>query len=103
MALGLLLFKFIPMQLFGENIRFDASFHITATIFCLYVIWFYIDQNKSWRVPFFVFAMLVLSIVALQRLLVDAHSDVGLLAGLAISVGAIMYSRREYFRDKLKF
>ncbi len=103
MVLGLLLFKLIPMQIFGEDIRFDASAHITITMFCLYVAWFYVDQNKSWRTPFFVFAMVVISIVSLQRLMVNAHSDVGLLAGLMISLGSIAYSQKKYFKDKLKF
>ena len=103
MAIGLLFFKLIPMQIFGEDIRFDASAHITITMFCLYVVWFYIDQNKSWRTPFFVFAMVVISIVSLQRLMVNAHSDIGLLGGLIMSLGSIMWSQKAYFKDKLKF
>lgn len=86
-----------------EDIRFDASAHITITMFCLYFAWFYVDQNKSWRTPFFVFAMVVISIVSLQRLMVNAHNDVGLLAGLMISLAAIAYSQKEYFKDKLRF
>jgi membrane-associated phospholipid phosphatase len=103
MAIGLLFFKMIPMQIFGEDIRFDASFHIVTTVFCLYVIWFYVDQNKSWRTPFFVFSMVIISIVSLQRLMVNAHSDIGLLGGLAISIGSIMWSQWAYFKDKLRF
>ena len=103
MVLGLLLFKLIPMQIFGEDIRFDASAHITITMFCLYVVWFYVDQNRSWRTPFFVFALVVISIVSLQRLMVNAHSDVGLLGGLIISLVAIVYSQKEYFRSKFRF
>lgn len=103
MVLGLLMFKLVPMKIFGEDIRFDASAHITITMFCLYVIWFYVDQNKSWRTPFFVFSLVIISIVSLQRLMVNAHSDVGLLGGLLISSVAIGYSQKKYFKDKLRF
>ncbi len=100
---GLFLFKYIPMQMFGENIKFDASAHIAITMLFLYVIWFYIDQNKSWRTLYFIFALVVLSIVSLQRILVDAHNDIGLLAGLILSVVAIVYSQKKYFKGKFKF
>ncbi len=103
MFIGLFLFKYIPMQVFGQNIKFDASAHITIAMLCLYVIWFYIDQNKSWRTVFFIFALVVISIVSLQRILVDAHNDFGLLAGLVLSIIAIVYSQKKYFRGKFKF
>jgi hypothetical protein len=76
MVLGLLLFKLIPMQIFGEDIRFDASAHITITMFCLYVVWFYVDQNKSWRTPFFVFALVVISASWYTRTVTSVSSAV---------------------------
>lgn len=103
MFIGLFLFKYIPMQIFGEHIKFDASAHITITIFFLYIIWFFIDQNKSWRTVFFIFSFLVLAIVSIQRILVDAHNDFGLLAGLILSVCAIVFSQKRFFKNKFKF
>lgn len=103
MFTGLFLFKFIPMEIFGADIKFDASAHITIAIFVLYIIWFFIDQNKSWRTIFFIFALVVLSIVSVQRILINAHNDIGLLMGLCLSVIAIVYSQKKYFKDKFKF
>lgn len=103
MFVGLILFKLIPMQVFGDDIKFDASAHITITMFALYVVWFFIDQNKSWRTIYFVFSLVVLAIVSIQRILVDAHNDIGLLGGLIVSIAAIIYSQRKYFKNKFKF
>ena len=103
MIFGLFIFKFVPMEIFGRDIKFDASAHITITIFWLYVLWFFVDQNKSWRTIFFILSLVVISIVAIQRILVDAHSDIGLLGGLIISFVAIIYSQPKYFKNKFKF
>lgn len=103
MFIGLLLFKLLPMGIFGKDIRFDASAHITITIFILYIIWFFIDQNKTWRNTFFIFSLVVLSIVSIQRILVDAHNDIGLLLGLCLSLVAIVSSQKKYFKNKFRF
>ena len=103
MILGLLLFKFIPMSLFGRDILFDASMHLTFTIFALYVVWYFIDQNRNWRIPYFVFAVAVVIIVSVQRIFTNAHNDLGLLAGLIVSVVAIIVSRWKYFHNKFEF
>jgi hypothetical protein len=103
MILGLLIFKLVPMEIFGRDIKFDASAHITTTIFCLYVLWFYIDQNKSWRTPYFILSLVIISIVSIQRIMINAHNDIGLLGGLVISFVAIVYSQKKYFKDKFKF
>ncbi|MEN9921220.1 MAG: hypothetical protein RLZZ517_198 [Candidatus Parcubacteria bacterium] len=103
MFFGLILFKLIPMEIFGRDIKFDASAHITISMFVLYVLWFFIDQNKSWRVAYFIFALVVLTVVSVQRILMNAHNDIGLLGGLLLSLIAIMYSQRNYFKDKFKF
>jgi hypothetical protein len=91
------------MQIFGQDIKFDASAHITIAMFALYFIWFFIDQNKSWRTIYFIFSLAVISIISIQRILVDAHNDIGLLAGLLLSLCAIIYSQKKYFKDKFKF
>lgn len=103
MVIGLLLFKYIPMQVFGRDIVFDASAHITITIFGLYFLWFFIDQNKTWRVPYFILSLVIISIVAIQRIMLNAHNDIGLLGGLTISIVAIIHSQQKYFKDKFKF
>lgn len=103
MGLGLLIFKFLPMELFGRQILYDASAHLTITILVLYVIWYFIDQNKSWHIPFFFLAFAVIVIVSIQRIISNAHNDIGLLAGLIVSLIAIIISRWHYFRNKFKF
>jgi membrane-associated phospholipid phosphatase len=103
MFFGLILLKLIPMEIYGKDIKFDASAHITIVMFLLYFIWFFIDQNKSWRTIYFVFSLAVISIVSIQRILVDAHNDIGLLGGLLLSLVAIVYSQRKYFKNKFKF
>lgn len=103
MIVGLFLFKWVPMQIWGDNILFDASAHLTITIFLLYVLWFFVDQNKKFQIPFFLFCVLVLAIVSFQRIKDDAHNDVGLFGGLIISVSAIFYSQFDKFKKKLDF
>lgn len=103
MAILLILFKFIPMQVYGKDILFDASSHITVACFILYFLWFFVDQNKSWRVPFFVFCFIVLAIISLQRILVNAHNDVGLLMGLIISIISILIPQWKSIKNKLDF
>src|SRR3989344_2356053 len=103
MALGLLLFKFVPMSLFGRGILFDASMHLTIAIFILYVVWYFVDQNKNWRAPYFFLSLTVIVIISVQRVLVNAHNDVGLLVGFAISAIAIIISRWRYFQGKFEF
>lgn len=102
-SIGLILFKFIPMAIWGENIVFDASAHISIAIFVLYVLWFFIDQNESWRIIFFIFAFMVLTIISLHRLIVQAHNDIGLLAGLVIGLVAIGASESNYIKGKLQW
>ncbi len=102
-AVGLLLFKYVPMWIWGPAILFDASGHIASAIFALYVAWFFIDQNKQWRVPFFLFAGLVLVVISLQRIVENAHNDIGLLLGLTIGLVAIGVSRWRTVKKRLRF
>lgn len=103
MASGLILFKFIPMHIWGRDILFDASLHLTATIFALYILWYFIDQNKKWRMPFLAISLIIIFVVSTQRIIEYAHNDIGLLLGLAISVFAIAVSRPDYFKGKFDF
>jgi len=103
MACGAILFKFIPAQIFGREILFDASLHLIIAIFALYTGWYFIDQNKSWRIPYFIISSMTIIIISIQRISVNAHNDIGLLAGLFISLFAIYISRLKYFRGRISF
>lgn len=103
MAIGLFFFKIIPMEIYGQNILFDASAHITITMFILYFVWFYIDQNKTWRVPYLIFSLVVLAIVSMHRILVQAHNGTGLILGFLLSVIAIMIPRWSKLKNKFEF
>lgn len=103
MALGLALFKYLPMYLYGENILFDASMHVTLTFFILYILWFFINQNKKLRIPFFIFSATLLIIISIQRIFVRAHDEWGILLGFVISLLAIYISERKSLKEKFEF
>lgn len=103
MAVFLFFLKYLPEKIFGKEILYDASFHITIAFFLLYLFWFFIDQNKDWRVPYFIFSALVIFIIAVQRILVDAHNDLGLLLGVLISIVSIFIAERRTLRNKISF
>ncbi len=103
MIAGLVFLKFIPMEVYGYDILFDASAHFVIVAFVLYAIYFFIDQNKSWRIPYFVFAFVVLGVVSIQRININAHNDIGLLLGLLIVVFSIGISHWMDIRGKIDF
>ena len=103
MAVGIFFLKFIPMQVWGRQILFDASAHITIASFILYSLWFFIDQNTSWRVPFFLLSLLVLTVISFQRIEANAHNDTGLLLGLVISLLSIYIAERKSLNGKFRF
>lgn len=102
-AAGLLLLKYVPMLIWGPDILFDASAHIATAMFVLYVLWFFIDQNQQWRTPFFIFAAMVLIVISLQRLLDNAHNDIGLLLGLGLGVLAVGVSQWPIVKKRIEF
>jgi len=103
MAIGLLIFKFLPMSIYGDAILFDASMHITIASFILYTIYLFIDKNKEWRVPYFIFCLGILTIISLQRIIDNAHNDIGLLMGFLLSVISIMIPNWKEIKDKIEF
>jgi membrane-associated phospholipid phosphatase len=108
MAIGLVLFKYIPMYInylrFGtSDILYDASSHIVWTSWGLYVVWFFIDQKKSWRIPYFIFSGVVLVIMGIERIIVKAHNEVGIMMGLIVAFFAIVIPRWKEFKRGLKF
>ncbi len=103
MVIGLILFKYIPMQIYGKDILFDASSHIVGTSFGLYIIWFFIDQNKSWRIPYFIFSACFLTIIAIQRIIAQKHNEIGIVLGLTISAIAIVIPRWKEIWKRIEF
>jgi len=103
MLIGLFFLKVIPMEMYGDDIMFDASAHITITVFILYVVWFFIDQNKSWRIFYLAFSLVVLTMVSLHRLIIQAHNGTGLIMGFLLSVIAILIPRWNKLKNKFDF
>lgn len=103
MFAGILIFKLLPMTLWGDNILFDASAHIIGACFAIYILWFWIDQNHSWRIPFYIFSALVLFIISVQRIIANAHNDIGLLLGFTIAILSIAFVEKENLKGKIKF
>lgn len=103
MILGLLIFKWFLMSLYGSEILYDASAHLTIAVYIMYIIYYFIDQNKSWRVPFFIFCFMVLTIISLQRIVSNAHNDVGLLMGLIISIISIAIPNWKEVKKRIEF
>ena len=102
MALGLFLFKFIPMEIYGGDILFDAYMHITIACFILYALYLFI-KDKAWRIPYFIFALAVLVVISIQRIIGNRHNDIGLLIGMIISILAIIIPRWKEVKKHLKF
>lgn len=89
MLIGLYSFKWYPMSVYGNDILFDASAHIVFSSFILYILYFSIEQNKNWRIPFFLFSFLVLMVISFQRIQENAHNNFGILLGLLIALISI--------------
>jgi membrane-associated phospholipid phosphatase len=103
MGIGLILFKYIPMHLYGKDILYDASSHIIWTSWGLYVAWFFVDQKKSWRIPYFVFCGAVLIVMSIQRIYAQQHNEIGVFLGLVIAGIAIILPRWNEFEKEVKF
>ena len=102
-AIGLIIFKYIPMFIFGRDILFDASSHVAWTIFLLYIVWFFIDQNKSWRIPYFILSIAILTIISIQRIVTNNHNLFGLFLGFLIGIFGIAISQYKSIGNKIKF
>jgi|SRR3989344_3336873 len=102
-GVGLILLKYIPMYIYGEDILFDASAHIAWMIFFLYVIWFFIDQDKSWRIPFLILSAGILTVISIQRILTNNHNLYGLFLGFLIGIIGIGISQWRVIKNKIDF
>jgi hypothetical protein len=103
MIIGLLLFKYLPMWIYGKDILFDASAHIVGTCFVLYIFWFFIDQNKNLRIIYLIFSLAILIVISIQRIITKNHDEFGLILGFIISVIAISLPRLKEVKRSLKF
>ncbi len=95
---GLVLFKYIPMQNYGNEILFDASAHVVIAIFILYLGWFFIPDIKKQKKLYFCLSLLILFLVSIQRIYVGEHNFIGVLKGIGIGVVGILITNV----DKLK-
>ncbi len=102
MFIGLSIFKFLPQLIFGNEIKSDASMHIVIAIFCIYLISFFITK-KSWRIPYFIFSLIVIIIISVQRILVNAHNELGLLLGLLIGFSSIVLADQQSYKRIIDF
>jgi len=103
MVIGLIFFKYLPMYLSEGNILYDASYHVLFTILLLFILWFFIDQKKSWRIPYFIFSGVLIIIVSLQRIIVQEHNEVGIILALLIGAVSIIIPRWKEFMGGVKF
>ncbi|HOF43824.1 MAG TPA: hypothetical protein PLE51_01720 [Candidatus Pacearchaeota archaeon] len=103
MVIGLIFFKYLPMYLSEGNILYDASYHVLFTILLLYILWFFIDQKKSWRIPYFIFSGVLIIIVSLQRIIAQEHNEVGIILALLIGAVSIIIPRWKEFMGGVKF
>lgn len=103
MLVGIVTLKFIPERLFGADITFDASLHVTATIFILYTLYFFVDQNIVWRYIYVVGGIVLTAVIAIERIVAGAHDSYGVMLALGISLGGIILSRWSFFKKRLTF
>ncbi len=88
--IGILLFKILPMRLFGENILFDASRHLITLSFGLYFLYYlFIQYRESWKLSYIIFSSMILGVVAVQRIIAGEHDEYGVLLGFAVSAFSI--------------
>ncbi len=103
MGLGLLLFKYLPMKIYGNNILFDASAHIVFACFILYILWFFVDQNKNLRIIYLIFSFAVIIAIIVQRIVVQKHDEFGIIIGLIISALGIAIPRIKELKRAINF
>ena len=86
MIIGLILFKHIPMYIYGKDILFDASRHVVALSFGLYFLYYLIFQDKEeLKIPYLIFSAMLLGIIAVQRIIVGEHNEYGILLGFFVA------------------
>ena len=87
------------MEIFGKEILFDASLHITLIVLTIYSFWLFIEKEKHKKI-LLLLTFLVAAAISFQRIYVGAHNLIGLLSGFFVSFLAIIVS--ETFINDLK-
>jgi hypothetical protein len=103
MIIGLFLFKYIPMYLYGENILFDASSHVAWTTWGLYVLWLLVSPKRFWKVFYLLISAVLIVVMAIQRINIGAHNLIGVVLGFVITIIAIAAPRWNEFRKGVYF
>jgi hypothetical protein len=100
---GSVIFKYIPMYIWGKDILFDASNHIMATSLGLYFIYLiFIEGKKKLKIPYFIFSIVAIILMGIQRIYANQHNTFGLMLGLIISLFAIYFPKKEKKRKNKK-
>ncbi|MGY4884848.1 MAG: hypothetical protein ACP5NZ_04695 [Nanobdellota archaeon] len=102
-VVGLIIFKYLPMYLYGEDILYDLSSHVIWTIWGLYIVWFFIDQKKSWRIPYFILAGAVVIIMSIQRIIARQHNEIGVILAIVVGGLAIVVPRWKELTKGVEF
>lgn len=99
MLAGLVILKYIPMQIFGKDILFDASQHIVIAGLILYIGYVIIGHKSKIIIPYYFLAFMVLTLIAIQRIIENAHNDIGSILGLiVVALGILIPQWREVMR-----
>lgn len=102
-AIGLILFKYIPMYFYGKDILWDASSHVAWTCWGLYFVWFFVGQKKFWKILYLIFSAAVIIIMSIQRIIANQHNEIGVSLGLVIAALAMIIPRWKEFKKGVKF
>ena len=103
MIIGLFIFKWYPMSIYGKDILYDASAHIVFASFILYFIYLLIEKNKSWKIPYLTFYFIILIVLSFQRIKYNAHNYIGIILGFLISLTSILIPNWKIVKNKIKF
>lgn len=99
MLVGLIILKYIPMQIFGKDILFDASQHIVVAGFILYLGYVIIGYKDKIMIPYYFLSFMVLTFIAIQRIITNAHNDIGLILGLiVVTLGILIPQWKEVMK-----
>jgi hypothetical protein len=103
MVLGLILLKYIPMEIYGKDILFDASSHVVWTAFVIYIGWFFVDQSKNLRILYLILSVGILAVISLQRIIANEHNEVGIILGFFVAFLGVVIPRWKEFMRNIKF
>jgi len=101
MAVGLIIFKFIPELIWGDKILYDASLHLVFLSMILYIIYLTIEHTHL-KHFYFIFSAIIITAMGIQRIFQGAHNLAGLILGLVIAGISILIPRMKYHKNQEK-